>query len=120
MFAIDSLRQLSIKFLMKEELSNFNFQRVFLTPFETIISNVKESSIKDLILSCIDNMILACSKNIRSGWKSIFAICESVARDTDVNVAEFAFQIVERLIGMCVSERSAVNLLECYYSWMLR
>jgi Sec7-like guanine-nucleotide exchange factor len=30
MYAIDSLRQLSIKFLHKDELRDFNFQRLFL------------------------------------------------------------------------------------------
>ena len=35
MFAIDSLKQLSVKFLMKQELSNFNFFRLcFLSPLK--------------------------------------------------------------------------------------
>ena len=36
-FAIDSLRQLSMKFLEKGELPNFRFQKDFLRPFETIM-----------------------------------------------------------------------------------
>ena len=32
--AVDSLRQLSLKFLAKEELKAFTFQRAFLKPFE--------------------------------------------------------------------------------------
>ena len=34
MYAVDSLRQLSIKFLSKDEMAGFNFQRMFLKPFE--------------------------------------------------------------------------------------
>ena len=33
-FAIDSLRQLADKFLLKEEFASFNFQKDFLHPFE--------------------------------------------------------------------------------------
>lgn len=42
MYAIDSLRQLSMKFLYKDELRDFNFQRLFLKPFEVIMSNSKQ------------------------------------------------------------------------------
>lgn len=36
-FAVDSLRQLSMKFLEKGELANFRFQKDFLRPFEHIV-----------------------------------------------------------------------------------
>ena len=98
MYAIDSLKQLSIKFLQKEELSNFNFQRVFLKPFEEVISRSRSPEIKDLILRCIDIMILACTNNIRSGWKSIFAIFEAAAAQDKVEIATLAFDMTERLI----------------------
>ena len=97
MYAIDSLKQLSIKFLGKQELSNFNFQRVFLKPFE-VIANTKSTVIKDLILNCVDIMIRACGHNIRSGWRSIFAIFEESASQTDPDIANLAFDIVERLV----------------------
>lgn len=98
MFAVDSLKQLSIKFLQKEELSNFNFQRVFLKPFEIIMTQCKATEIKDLVLRCIDIMILACAPNIRSGWKSIFAIFEVSTRES-TEIATIAFNITERLIN---------------------
>lgn len=98
MFAVDSLKQLSIKFLQKEELSNFNFQRVFLKPFEIIMTHCKAIEIKDLVLRCIDIMILACASNIRSGWKSIFAIFEVATRES-TEIATIAFNITERLIN---------------------
>lgn len=36
-FAIDSLRQLSMKFIEKGEFANFRFQKDFLRPFEVIM-----------------------------------------------------------------------------------
>ena len=98
MYAIDSLKQLSIKFLQKEELSNFNFQRIFLRPFEFIMTKSRSVDIKDLILRCIDNMILACSTNIRSGWRTIFSIFEASAAQENMEISRLSFQILERLM----------------------
>lgn len=98
MYAIDSLKQLSIKFLQKEELSNFNFQRVFLKPFETIMSKTKSYEIKDLILNCLDIMIRQCASNIHSGWKSIFAIFTVAACQDIPEIASTAFTITEQLM----------------------
>jgi len=39
MYAIDSLRQLAMKFLAKDELANYHFQKDFLKPFELINQN---------------------------------------------------------------------------------
>jgi brefeldin A-inhibited guanine nucleotide-exchange protein len=99
MYAIDSLKQLSIKFLQKEELSNFNFQRVFLKPFEIVISRSRFLEIKDLVLRCIDIMIRACATNIRSGWRSIFAILEVAASQDVAEISTIAFEIMERLMN---------------------
>jgi len=49
-FAVDSLRQLSMKFLEKGELAHFQFQKDFLAPFIPIYSN-NPSQIKDLVIS---------------------------------------------------------------------
>lgn len=98
MFAIDSLKQLSIKFLQKEELSNFNFQRLFLKPFEVIMVKSKAPEIKELILRCIDIMVLACAPNIHSGWRSLFAVFRVAAAHKKADIAGIAFEITERLM----------------------
>lgn len=98
MYAMDSLKQLSIKFLQKDELSNFSFQRVFLRPFEIVISKSKALEIKDLILRCIDIMIRACAPNIRSGWRTIFAILEVAAGQENPELSSLSFDIIERLM----------------------
>ena len=121
MYAIDSLKQLSIKFLQKEELSNFNFQRLFLKPFEVIMSKSKFEEIDELVLRCIDMMILACAPNIRSGWRTIFLIFEGTARHNLPEVSESAFGIIERLMESWFDflfQSDAVALMNCLVSFV--
>ena len=99
MYAVDSLKQLSIKFLQKEELSNFNFQRLFLKPFEVIFSKTESVETKELILRCLDIMIRACAANIRSGWRSIFAVFEVAASHDKYDISSIAFEITEKLMN---------------------
>ncbi len=71
MYAIDSLKQLSVKFMHISELSHFQGQRDFLEPFEIIYVNHKASpaDIKELILCCLQYICQSCSQHIKSGWK---------------------------------------------------
>uniref|UniRef100_A0A7M4EQW0 ARF guanine nucleotide exchange factor 2 n=1 Tax=Crocodylus porosus TaxID=8502 RepID=A0A7M4EQW0_CROPO len=48
-FAVDSLRQLSMKFLEKGELANFRFQKDFLRPFEHIMKKNRSSHKRHLL-----------------------------------------------------------------------
>ncbi|KTG42918.1 hypothetical protein cypCar_00000515 [Cyprinus carpio] len=49
-FAVDSLRQLSMKFLEKGELANFRFQKDFLRPFEHIMKKNRSPTIRDMVI----------------------------------------------------------------------
>ncbi|GLD98039.1 hypothetical protein PINS_up006736 [Pythium insidiosum] len=108
MYAIDSLRQLSMKFLEKEELKDFNFQRLFLTPFEVIMANALSMDIKELVLRCVENMILARVVNIRSGWKTIWGVLRVAAEtyesggssgdDGGDRIVMLGFQIAKRIL----------------------
>jgi guanine nucleotide-exchange factor len=53
MYAIDSLRQLGIKYLERAELTNFTFQNDILKPFVILIRNSKNPVIRSLIVDCI-------------------------------------------------------------------
>ncbi|EWM27144.1 brefeldin a-inhibited guanine nucleotide-exchange protein 1 [Nannochloropsis gaditana] len=97
MYAIDSLRQLSMKFLAKEELRDFNFQRLFLKPFEVIMATSRSIEIRELILRCLDNLISVRAHNIRSGWRSMFAVFSIAASSPDEGLCQFAFDIVDQL-----------------------
>lgn len=80
-FALDSLRQLSMRFLELEELPGFKFQKDFLKPFEHVIGNSTAVTVKDMVLRCLIQMIQARGENIRSGWKTMFGVFTVAARE---------------------------------------
>ena len=80
-FALDSLRQLSMRFLEIEELPGFKFQKDFLKPFEHVMANSSTLTVKDMVLRCLIQMIQARGENIRSGWKTIFGVFTVAARE---------------------------------------
>ncbi|ETV92066.1 hypothetical protein H310_13588 [Aphanomyces invadans] len=94
MYAIDSLKQLSMKFLEKDELRDFNFQRLFLAPFEIIMANAVATEIRELVLSCVQNMILGRVRNIKSGWKTIWGVLRVAAETYDPAEGEVARPVV--------------------------
>ena len=73
-FALDSLRQLSMRFMEIEELPGFKFQKDFLKPFEHVMANSSAVTVKDMVLRCLIQMIQARGDNIRSGWKTMFGV----------------------------------------------
>jgi brefeldin A-inhibited guanine nucleotide-exchange protein len=80
-FALDSLRQLSMRFMEIEELPGFKFQKDFLKPFEHIMTNSNTATVKDMVLRCLIQMIQARGHNIRSGWKAMFGVFTVAARE---------------------------------------
>nr|CAB3496502.1 unnamed protein product [Digitaria exilis] len=71
-FAMDSLRQLSMKFLEREELANYNFQNEFMKPFVVVMRKSRAVEIRELIIRCVSQMVLARVNHVKSGWKSMF------------------------------------------------
>lgn len=53
MYAIDSLRQLGMKYLERAELNNFTFQNDILKPFVVLMRNSQSERIRGLIVDCI-------------------------------------------------------------------
>ena len=80
-FALDSLRQLSMRFMELEELPGFKFQKDFLRPFEHVMANSSAVTVKDMVLRCLIQMIQARGENIRSGWKTMFGVFTVAARE---------------------------------------
>lgn len=81
MFAVDSLRQLSMKFLERGELAHFHFQKDFLKPFEYIMSRNRHADMRDMVVRCIAQMVQSQARNIRSGWKNIFSVFSLASAD---------------------------------------
>lgn len=74
-FVMDSLRQLAMKFLEREELANYNFQNEFLRPFVIVMKKSSSLEVRELIVRCVSQMVLSRVNNIKSGWKSVFTVC---------------------------------------------
>lgn len=97
-FALDSLRQLSMKFIEKGEFSNFRFQKDFLRPFEHIMKKNNSPATRDMVVRCVAQMVNSQSQNIKSGWKNIFSVFHLAAGDHDESIVELAFQTTGKII----------------------
>ncbi|KAI5080659.1 hypothetical protein GOP47_0003842 [Adiantum capillus-veneris] len=98
MYAIDSLRQLGIKYLERAELTNFTFQNDILKPFVVLIRNSRSSTIRSLIVDCIVQMIKSKVGSIKSGWRSVFMVFNAAASDDTELIAEIAFENMEQVV----------------------
>ena len=65
MLAVDSLRQLAMKFLARDELANYQFQNDFLKPFVVVMRQSPNVEIRELIIRCVSQMVLARHNNIK-------------------------------------------------------
>ncbi|KAL5858677.1 hypothetical protein ACOSQ3_006135 [Xanthoceras sorbifolium] len=97
-FVMDSLRQLAMKFLEREELANYNFQNEFLRPFVIIMQKSSSTEIRELIVRCISQMVLSRVSNVKSGWKSVFMVFTTAAADERKNIVLLAFETVEKIV----------------------
>ncbi|KAK9689979.1 hypothetical protein RND81_09G095800 [Saponaria officinalis] len=98
MYAIDSLRQMGMKYLERAELANFTFQNDILKPFVVLMRNSRSESTRRLIVDCIVQMIKSKVGSIKSGWRSVFMIFTAAAVDESEPIVESAFENVEQVI----------------------
>ncbi|CAF4312534.1 unnamed protein product [Rotaria socialis] len=112
-FAVDSLRQLTMKFLEKGEFPNFRFQKEFLKPFEVIMKKNSSSTIRDMVVRCVTHFVDSQAKNIRSGWKNIFSVFQMAAADTDPQIVELAFQTCSHIV-VVVFDRQFASVLDSF------
>jgi len=100
MYVIDSLRQLAMKFLEKDELSSYQFQCEFLRPFQVVMETPHAAQdTKELVVSIVSNMVQARARNIKSGWQTIFAILIGVVKEHSMSEEQVAqsFDIVSHV-----------------------
>lgn len=98
MYAIDSLRQLGMKYLGRDELINFTFQNDIMKPFVILMRNSWNEKIRALIVDCIVQMISSKVTRIKSGWRSVFMIFTAAADDELESIVEKSFENVEQVI----------------------
>ncbi|KAK4209987.1 hypothetical protein QBC37DRAFT_43742 [Rhypophila decipiens] len=116
-FALDSLRQLSMRFMEIEELPGFKFQKDFLKPFEHVMSNSTNITVKDMILRCLIQMIQARGENIRSGWRTMFGVFTVAAREPFESIVSLAYenvtQVYKTRFGVVISQGAFTDLIVC-------
>ena len=100
-FAIDSLKQLSLKFLDKPELGSFSFQRTFLSPFAAIMGAHPRAKqgIRELILYVFQFLLQKKPGKFRSGWQTVFAVHGIAARDPTREIISLAFNTVHHVVN---------------------
>ncbi|XP_071691146.1 brefeldin A-inhibited guanine nucleotide-exchange protein 2-like isoform X2 [Rutidosis leptorrhynchoides] len=97
-FAMDSLRQLSMKFLEREELANYNFQNEFMKPYVIAMRKSSAVEIRELIIRCVSQMVLSRVNNVKSGWKSMFMVFKTAAYDDHKSIVLLAFELIEKIV----------------------
>ncbi|XVF67104.1 hypothetical protein PTKIN_Ptkin10aG0093900 [Pterospermum kingtungense] len=115
-FVMDSLRQLAMKFLEREELANYNFQNEFLRPFVIIMQKSSSVEIRELIVRCISQMVLSRVTNVKSGWKSVFMVFTAAAADERKNIVLLAFETMEKIVREYfphITETEATTFTDC-------
>ncbi|XP_044507637.1 brefeldin A-inhibited guanine nucleotide-exchange protein 1-like isoform X2 [Mangifera indica] len=113
---MDSLRQLTMKFLEREELANYNFQNEFLRPFVIIMQKSSSTEIKELIVRCISQMVLSRVSNVKSGWRSVFMIFTAAAADAQKNIVLLAFETMEKIVRKYfshITETETTTFTDC-------
>ncbi|GFY62356.1 brefeldin A-inhibited guanine nucleotide-exchange protein 1 [Trichonephila inaurata madagascariensis] len=119
-FAVDSLRQLSMKFIQMGEFSNFRFQKDFLRPFEHIMKNNRSPTIRDMVVRCIAQMVNSECQKIKSGWKNIFSVFHLAAADEDETIVELAFQTTGKIITQIYWENISLPQKEIFFQNAVR
>ena len=129
MYAVDSLRQLSMQFLSRDELGVFEFQRRFLASLETIAARSTHTEVKELLLSSVQQIILkygfdddsdsaAASFNnekrdhlgtLRSGWRSVLIVLGTSGLDKNDSIAAQGFKLLQDQIQHCVASCEKVK-----------
>jgi brefeldin A-inhibited guanine nucleotide-exchange protein len=112
-FAVDSLRQLTMKFLEKGEFANFRFQKDFLRPFEHIMKKNNSYTIRDMVVQCVAQMVKSQVQNIKSGWKNVFGVFHLAASQNDERIITLAFETTSEIIRHYF-EKYFVNIIDSF------
>lgn len=120
MYAVDSLKQLAMKFLEKNEMANYHFQKEFLKPFEMIVARNTNAMIRDMVIRCLSNMIHSRAGNIKSGWKSIFVVFSVASSDHDEAIVRLSFsqlqEVIEKYFNL-IADSFFVDCVNCLVAY---
>ncbi|OUM66530.1 hypothetical protein PIROE2DRAFT_6263 [Piromyces sp. E2] len=95
-FAIDSLRQLTMKYFERSELTHYQTQNEFLKCFDSIMRKTESINIKEMIIQSMSHIVSLQVNNIRSGWKGIFTVLSRSAQiNSSLNILEKSFTLMQ-------------------------
>ncbi|GMH20769.1 hypothetical protein Nepgr_022611 [Nepenthes gracilis] len=115
-FVMDSLLQLAMKFLEREELANYKFQNECLRPFVVVMQKSSSAKIRELIVRCISHMDLIRVSNVKSSWKSVFMVFTAAAADKRKSVVALAFETMEKIVREYfpfITETESMTFTDC-------
>lgn len=118
-FALDALRQLSMKFLDIEELNGFEFQSDFLQPFYYIARTNQSKEVQDWVIECFRNFFLIKAHKIKSGWIPILHSLQVCSQNNDKAVVEKTFRLIEFVLqnnfaDIVINEGAFAELLKVF------
>jgi brefeldin A-inhibited guanine nucleotide-exchange protein len=106
-----------MRFLEKEELANFKFQKDFLKPFEYAMVHTLNPDARDMVLQCLQQMIQARVQNLRSGWRTMFGVFSAASKVLNERIAIQAFDLVQSVhkehLGKIIAYGSFADLTVC-------
>ena len=97
MYVVDGLRQLSIKFLARDELGSLGFQRDFMKPFEVIAASTPHADIREFVIAALGQMVDAKGYNIMSGWHSVLTTLGKCSSASEQSVVVSAAEVLHRI-----------------------
>mmetsp|Transcript_13201 Transcript_13201/g.37209 ORF Transcript_13201/g.37209 Transcript_13201/m.37209 type:complete len:2067 (+) Transcript_13201:204-6404(+) len=98
MYAVDSLRQLVSKLLVRAELAHFTHQEEALRPFCSILKSCDSPVVRELTVQCIAQAITAHPRGLGSGWRSVLEALEVAATDYAPPVVEQALEALQPVV----------------------
>ncbi|KAA8495658.1 Brefeldin A-inhibited guanine nucleotide-exchange protein 3 [Porphyridium purpureum] len=101
-YSIHMLTQLYLSFVqLKEELTNFSFQRRFLDPFVDAFGTPScNAYTKEVILESAAAIVFSpqVTGKMHSGWKPIFAVFSAAAQSSNIFLRSEAFRLLENVL----------------------
>lgn len=122
-YAVDSFRQLSMQFLKRQELGVFEFQRKFIKPFENVMINCKNSSVKEFLLKSVEQIITIYGDDsstdinpldvnqglLRSGWRPLLSVIGQASCDDDNVIARLGFSMLTSQLRLSLQMNDEVE-----------
>ena len=104
--ALDNLKQIIGKLLLKQDLSIYNFQMDFFKPFEIIFKQTKGIPERgQFLINYIYFIVGQYGKNIHSGWIVIFRILKQALQRNDPKINE----LIQRTLQKISEESFMIN-----------